>query len=581
MIIYRSLARDADAFALLSPLVGTTAETHWRSPSHDDVVGWLIAAGELEAAVSDATGDGSAPPTTIERALRRSSHLAGAALLASWEGRRQDAAGRLSDASAIINSLPAESWRRTLRASVPEGYSQYGVYPETYVDAARRFMDRRRPAHVVAIGIRSIGTSLSAVVSAAAVTRGCPVTTLTVRPHGHPYDRQFSFSRELSSQLRSTAQAHFAIVDEGPGRSGSSFAAVANALLEIGVSEERIALFPSWDTDGAQLLNEKARDLWRRLERYPASFDRVWIDSGRLGAAVGGRRLVDVSAGRWRRFAAGAASSPTVPQFERRKFLTRGAETAPAHGAPRATLLKFAGLGEHGVHKLHRAETLAEAGFTLRVDALRHGFLLQPWLPNQAVALRRPGGNDLEVMAQYLAFLARHCKVNNGVPGDETFAMVEANVTEGIEQPAAARLMTFVAAHREMFGGQAVALDGRMFPVEWLRTGERLIKTDALDHHNDHLFPGCQDIAWDVAGTCIEFELDVHAARHLIGRVSTLAHDRTLAFRVPIFAIAYLAFRLGFATTVATSMASTSDGAHYAAITETYRRRLRAATAEA
>ncbi len=47
-----------------------------------------------------------------------------------------------------------------------------------------------------------------------------------------------------------------------------------------------------------------------------------------------------------------------------------------------------------------------------------------------------------------------------------------------------------------------------MLPHEWLLTATGYMKTDALDHHDDHFLPGCQNIAWDVACASVEFELD-------------------------------------------------------------------------
>ncbi len=47
---------------------------------------------------------------------------------------------------------------------------------------------------VAVIGIRSIGTTLSAVVAAAVRRQGKNAGRITVRPHGHPYNRELRFS---------------------------------------------------------------------------------------------------------------------------------------------------------------------------------------------------------------------------------------------------------------------------------------------------------------------------------------------------------------------------------------------------
>ncbi len=98
--------------------------------------------------------------------------------------------------------------------------------------------------HRAVIGIRSIGTTLGAVV-AAALDAPPPDT---VRPFGDPFARQ----AELPPGIVENG-AHYVIVDEGPGLSGSSFGAVADWLQARGVPLERIAFLPSHGGDpGAQ-----------------------------------------------------------------------------------------------------------------------------------------------------------------------------------------------------------------------------------------------------------------------------------------------------------------------------------------
>src|SRR3954465_15348575 len=109
----------------------------------------LIEWGEVEAALADA-GHGEADRVrgyTLDAAR------------GYWNGVRQL---RPFDASA----LPSD-----VEISVPEGYAYYALQPRTYGDAALRFYREVRPEAVVVIGIRSIGTSLSAVAAAALESR--------------------------------------------------------------------------------------------------------------------------------------------------------------------------------------------------------------------------------------------------------------------------------------------------------------------------------------------------------------------------------------------------------------------------
>lgn len=65
-------------------------------------------------------------------------------------------------------------------------------------------------------GIRSIGTSLSAVVAQKLGQSGCEVQRITVRPGGHPFQRQLDIAPE---QLRVIGQA--LIVDGHPNEPGA------------------------------------------------------------------------------------------------------------------------------------------------------------------------------------------------------------------------------------------------------------------------------------------------------------------------------------------------------------------------
>src|SRR5205823_11055584 len=88
----------------------------------------------------------------------------------------------------------------------PEGFAYYAVYPEAYIEAARRL---RLTAQPFVIGIRSIGTTLGAVV-AAALNAPPPIT---LRPHGEPFARQVTIAAELEQELLGR-DAHYVIVDE-------------------------------------------------------------------------------------------------------------------------------------------------------------------------------------------------------------------------------------------------------------------------------------------------------------------------------------------------------------------------------
>src|SRR4051812_20782606 len=168
---------------------------------HAKQVGVLIEAGQLQQGVEDA----GQPSGELRELVYRLAHC----VIRSWDGGFEETGAR--------PPVPQAARSERVEVRLPEGFAFYAVYPEAYIAAARRLNLKGMPS---VIGIRSIGTTLGAVVAAAL---GAPPPT-TVRPFGDPFARQV----ELADQV--VDGAHYVIVDEGPGLSGSSFGAVADWL---------------------------------------------------------------------------------------------------------------------------------------------------------------------------------------------------------------------------------------------------------------------------------------------------------------------------------------------------------------
>jgi hypothetical protein len=363
-------------------------------------------------------------------------------------------------------------------------------------------------------------------------------------------------TEELKTELRPAPDRWYLLIDEGPGISGSSLAGTAAMLKDWGVPDDRIVIFPSWQTDGSNLRSEMARNTWRRHRQYTASFEDVWIGSGKLAEEFPGN-LTDFSAGAWRtRVYDNPRDYPAVqPQHERRKYLLT---EEPADRGPR--LLKFTGLGQEAEQKLRRGQELAEAGYTTEPERVAHGFLLQPFVPGSPVNPAEVDGELLEAVASYLAHIAREYPAEPTASCANLREMIAVNLEEGLEVswPEASEL--FSNAEWE---GRVVALDGRLLAHEWIITPEGYRKVDALDHHDDHFFPGCQDMAWDVAAAAVELNLSRPAAAAFIDRYQYLSGDRTIARRLPFYSTAYLAFRLGYCTLATGVLGETPDGIRF------------------
>src|SRR5437868_8656987 len=215
-----------------------------RALSGERLLELLLRAGELECALADAASPAARQIEGITDALADS----------MVSGAPRQVSPHLED-----RNVPRE-----LTVSRPEGFAYYALHPLNYADAVESMS---LPSPVALIGIRSIGTTLSAVVAAAARKAGRAADRITVRPQGHEWDRQLRFTSEqqqwIEEHLRSGAQ--FLVVDEGPGLSGSSFLAVGEALVEARVGVHDIRFICSAEPDVHALRALDAANRWKRF----------------------------------------------------------------------------------------------------------------------------------------------------------------------------------------------------------------------------------------------------------------------------------------------------------------------------
>lgn len=535
-----------------------------RGATHEGALELLMEWGEFETGVADFLFQREDSVSEISSALRKTGILTGHLFMRAWEGRGAEGA-LAKEFLASLNTVRAFKPPKAINIREPEGYAHYGLYPETYIEAARMFYSAERPAKAVCIGLRSIGTSLSNAVAAALEALGCETASYTVRPREHPFRRKSFISARLAEELKRRYEggASFLIVDEGPGMSGTSFTGVADALTSLGIGGPEIIFFPSWMTDGAGFVNAHSRKVWNRHRKYAGDFDGLWIRNGRLAGGLGAKGLIDVSAGMWRRlFYRNEKDYPAVhPHHEKRKFLAQNG---------RVSMLRFAGHGRYGRGKLERAERLFQDGFTPRPMGLKNGFLVSDFIEGRPISINEKNQVLLEEMAGYLARLRASFRAPHEVTFDELAEMVERNITLGLGEQWASTLGDIERFRMMYEDAVPVDIDGRMLPNEWLITKRGYMKADALDHHADQFFPRSLDIAWDIAGAMTEFGFGPMEEDYFIGKYRALSGDRDVRDRLPFYSVAYLAYRLGFATFAARELASTSDGLRFEALKRKY-----------
>lgn len=500
---------------------------------HAALVNLHIEAGRLAQGLADrtfdpATGD---DPTPVDHAwmiwLTHSAH----AVVRSWDGGFAAEPPPLPD---------APSGAVTLRT--PEGYAYYGLYPESYVAAARRLEVQGANARV--IGLRSIGASLAPIVAA---VLGAP-PPITLRPTGHPFDRQVRLSAPALARLLDGET--FVVVDEGPGLSGSSFAAVARLLTAHGVPPGRIVFMPSHDGEPGAAASAETRAVWRSVRRVPA----VRIGDERIAAWVADvvadriERVEDLSGGRWRGLRLHPHDWPAIdPRTDRRKLRM--------HATSGAFVARFVGLGAMGERKLGRALRLHAAGAVPPVVGAAHGFLVQRWI--DAPAAPRP---ETEAVGRYLR-LRRDLPaiVPDGASPEALRAMALANVEARVGAAARCALERRLPMAEVERQWRPAAVDGACQPWKWLRSGDRLLKADALDHDADHDLLGPLDPAWDLAGAALELRYPKAAHRRLLAAAVPPGQSPPTAGLLRFCALCHLAFHLGAAGMAQAAFAPGSD----------------------
>ena len=517
MLVYADREREISPAQYLSAIAASIGESDRESLTNAFVMATELAQGLVDAEFAAAGVDDWTPI-----------HRASVALLL-------DIAQRLHrpNLEPFKASLVGLEWPAAVQARTAEGFAHYAVYPEAFLAAGERV-----EAGTV-IGLRSIGAGLGALVAVA-----CGAERLfSVRPIGDPFRRRLAIASELETALLREPGA-FAVVDEGPGRSGSSLASVAQWLIARGVPAQRIIFVTSHRGEPGPAADGASRALWGSIRRVSIDFDELFLARNARAPLASWfedltgpvlSSLQDISGGRWRE--GRRDTPPTHPMQERRKFKmqTRAG----------CFLMKYAGLGPDAHGKFKRARALHAAGFSTEPIALRRGVLLERWLDG-APAMPNSGA-DVARIGAYLGFRAeRFCAQKVGASLAGLAAMAEQNIGEALGHAAGRMALSSFPIHRlDALQSEVrpVFLDGRLHLWEWLRIDGRLLKTDALDHCEGHDLVGPQDIAWDVAGAAVEFDLDAVGVRRLLDAMPPATRPSTEL--VAFMRVCYLGFQLG------------------------------------
>lgn len=522
----------------------------------------LIYCGQVEQAVEDWL---SVHPEVQDReeigiTLRRVTEGVAALFVAQQSGTQaaSNYSPYLTDLAALLERvvLPPQA---ELLVKLPEGFAFYTLFPEQYVTAARRWHQAQQPNRepALVVGVRSAGTTLSAVVAAELSRLGWPVRRITVRPYGHPFQREVELPVGAATGVRSAL-----VVDEGPGLSGSSMAAVGRALSAAGVPAESIAFLPGHGGEPGAAASEEVLTWWRTTPRYQVPLDELCWPEGDLqrhlacateamvpdgGAVV---RVDDLSWGLWRTqsFTEVDAWPAAALPFERSKYRCQLADG-------RSILWKFEGLATFGARGLSGAEQaalqlarLAQERWTPAPLGTRAGFVATPWIdgvPCDAARNRSP--ELLHHLGSYIVA----CSGPTLTAEDEARAherlreLLYWNTWEALGPEQAEAAGRWADRMGQPESNEPAYGDGRMAPWEWLLVPGRVLKLDAAGHAYDHTAVGVQSVLWDLAGVVVEWELDGAEQAALLEAYSGRGGVQVEVERLAFYQACYAAFRAG------------------------------------
>jgi len=165
-------------------------------------------------------------------------------------------------------------------------------------------------------------------------------------------------------------------------------------------------------------------------------------------------------------------------------------------------------------------------------------------------------------MAEYCAWRARVFAVPDA-PTDELREMAQTNFVREF----GGELQAF-----ELPAERPTLCDNRMAPHFWLAMDDGSpVKLDAALHGDDHFFPGPCDIAWDLAGLAVEWQLPPTARELLLSEYRRLSGDNA-ARRLSTYEVAYAIFRLAWSKMAAASVAGSEEAMRLSREARRYRR---------
>jgi hypothetical protein len=512
LFVFRKSRESLPARRLLAEL---RAEIQSVACGSGSVIDALVRAGEIETGLADA---GSPAAAAVAAVVDR---------LASMACGRQEPA--VSELQPLDIDVPAE-----ICCSHPEGFSYYGLNPLDFAELTRLVRNDLRQT-VAVIGIRSVGSTLSAVVAAMLRALGTRAERITVRPEGEPYHRRTTFSPEQEHWIRASLgkESDFVVVDEGPGFSGSTFLSVACALVEAGVPCSRIVLMGS-----------RPFAIHRTSATLPADWNcfRLYTINYASHAPAGAARCL--GDGAWRQLLYSDATEWPACWVEQERIKHLSADGR--------IFFKFEGFGRFGQLAREQTAILVQEKYSPLSLGCDQGYAAYERIRGRPLTARDLCRDLLVRMAAYCAFRVQSFQA----PGCD-LSLLKSMARVNLEIEFGAGRQDF---DLEILLERPVYPDCRMLPHEWLLASDgRILKTDAVGHGDGHQFPGPTDIAWDLAGAIVEWNLTAAETAFFLDQYRRRSRDDA-ARRLGPYLLLYTTLRTAQCRMAAASLAQRREG---------------------
>jgi len=445
--------------------------------------------------------------------------------------------------------LPARLLDR--RMKIIEGYRCQDLTHHDICTLAQRYMEFNpdRTTETFIIGPRTAGAYFAPVVSAYLVRNGYKyVSWMTVRPkRGFTTGERKEMRRHAGPNVR-------CVLTDDHSSTGLTFALLQEELSRMGVQPSQITLLApihprrphvslavSPETRVIKLLHT---DLHKRRtmdspeqSEYLEGLIRRSLSPGAKVTVRESPETAQINDRFWKQ---------TADSFQVRLKHVYDVHVHPpqGHDRPMRVLAKSVGWGWLGYHaciagtKLHNAVP--------RVLGLRDGMLFMEWI-DQPPGAQRETGTDLqaEQIGKYVAFRREALRLNE----DPRFFGPEygwgwQEIVSLLRRPYGIR-SGYLKNHilyqrlREHTSPAPMLVDGRMFPIDWLHDGEKLIKSD-FEHHNFGP-PNLEmaDPAFDLAGAAFELGLSVKAESTMLDAYRKSSLDESIDERLVLYKLLY------------------------------------------